>query len=340
MIRGKQILHDVGIAFSGGDKAISNLLAGVLGTDAVNKNQLDAVEALIAGLEWQDSAIADIQYIKTTTGAPTTTGATTGELLLNTFDDVLYTSTSGDTWDAGSALSDGDRYIFKESGTGTGTGITPTANNNIYASDGGTTTPTPATSPTTGMFISIDDDASNLWYYGGASWASKTFENTTVADTSTIDLTIAAGQITADLIANSVDESYLNGLGTGTSGQTLQSDGSGGFQWVSVSDATHDERKTENAALATSSDEDDAVVDIFGAFTPRAETVPMVYVNGILVTVGDGVKTKDCYFAAAGTPGTAISFASLTGNEDLQWNGSVAGYELDTSDVIECHFSE
>jgi hypothetical protein len=37
------------------------------------------------------------------------------------------------------------------------------------------------TAPTTGMFVSVDDENTVLYYYGGASWASKAFEATTAS---------------------------------------------------------------------------------------------------------------------------------------------------------------
>ena len=58
-----------------------------------------------------------------------------------------------------------------------------------------------------------------------------------------------------------------------------------------------------------------------------------------MVSVGDAVKTQDCYFAETAAPTVAIALNALSGDEDLQWNGTIAGYELDGSDVVECHFS-
>ena len=57
-------------------------------------------------------------------------------------------------------------------------GLVPTANNNIYESISSVST---AITPTTGTFISIDDDSNNLWYWRGSSWVSKGFEATTAS---------------------------------------------------------------------------------------------------------------------------------------------------------------
>jgi len=176
-IRSKQVLFDSQLDFTSALK-ITNLANGTASGDAVNLSQLNAVASTINSLEWQDSAIADIQYIKTTAGAPTITGGTAGELILNTNNNTLYTVLTATTVNAGVALTEGQRYIFKENGTGTGTGLVPTANNNIYESISSVST---AITPTTGTFISIDDDSNNLWYWGGSSWVSKGFEATTAS---------------------------------------------------------------------------------------------------------------------------------------------------------------
>lgn len=213
-------------------------------------------------IEWQDSAIADIQYIKTTTGAPTTSGATTGELLLNTVDNILYTSTAGDTWNGGVALSSGNRYIFKESGSGTGTGIVPTNDDKIYESDGSSIS---SYSPTIGAFTSVDDDSSNLWYYSGSAWVAKAFEATTasnglVKSTNDIQLDLTSlAAATADITnagtdyfifvdtndSNNEKKQTLFGLLTTIAGDGLIQDGTTGKLKVDFATATEAKTGTE-----------------------------------------------------------------------------------------------
>lgn len=56
----------------------------------------------------------------------------------------------------------------------------------------------------------------------------------------------------------------------------------------------------------------------------------VVFVNGISVSVGDGDKTKSCYFS--GDDGiTARSLGSLAFGDLLYWNSSIAGYNLDAA---------
>jgi phage-related tail fiber protein len=58
-----------------------------------------------------------------------------------------------------------------------------------------------------------------------------------------------------------------------------------------------------------------------------------VYVNGANQILGDGVKTKDCYFSAdSGTTAKAIS--SIAAGDTLYWVGSVAGFQLAATDKI------
>jgi hypothetical protein len=37
------------------------------------------------------------------------------------------------------------------------------------------------TAPTTGMFVSADDETDGIYYYGGSGWSKKSFENTTAS---------------------------------------------------------------------------------------------------------------------------------------------------------------
>ncbi|WDF54665.1 hypothetical protein [Mucilaginibacter sp. KACC 22063] len=59
-----------------------------------------------------------------------------------------------------------------------------------------------------------------------------------------------------------------------------------------------------------------------------------VQVNGIGVPVGDGVKTDACYFSAD-NGSTARAINLIQNNDKLYWNGSIAGYQLETTDLID-----
>lgn len=62
-----------------------------------------------------------------------------------------------------------------------------------------------------------------------------------------------------------------------------------------------------------------------------------VMVNGIQQVLGDGVKTKDCYFSAdLGITARAIS--DIVATDVLYWNSIIAGYALDNTDFIDMNY--
>lgn len=80
---------------------------------------------------------------------------------------------------------------------------------------------------------------------------------------------------------------------------------------------------------ATSSDGDTTGVTL--AAVPSS--MVQVFVNGIMQELGQGVKTKDCYFSADGGS-TARAISALASGDTLYWNGSVAGFQVDSNDKI------
>jgi len=70
----------------------------------------------------------------------------------------------------------------------------------------------------------------------------------------------------------------------------------------------------------------------------RAGSYIQVMVNGIQVTVGDGVKTKDCYFSGDGGT-TARAIVDIVAGDSCYWMGSVAGYQLATTDTMDWNIS-
>lgn len=91
------------------------------------------------------------------------------------------------------------------------------------------------------------------------------------------------------------------------------------------------------AASVTASDFDQATVTTV-AVTPSGDGYVQVMVNGLQVEVGDGVKTKDCYFSAdAGVTARAIS--AIAAADTMHWVGSVAGYQLAATDKIDWNYN-
>lgn len=68
--------------------------------------------------------------------------------------------------------------------------------------------------------------------------------------------------------------------------------------------------------------------------TPFSDGDVIVKVNGLEVNLGDGAKDEACYFSGdAGV--TARTIAGIAAGDVLYWMGSIAGYQLDTSDDID-----
>lgn len=87
----------------------------------------------------------------------------------------------------------------------------------------------------------------------------------------------------------------------------------------------------------TSSDGDSSGLTI--SKTPHGDGMVVVLVNGLGVGVGDGTKAAGCYFS--GDLGvTARAMADIVAGDGLYWNGSIAGYELDSGDSIDLNYEQ
>lgn len=74
-------------------------------------------------------------------------------------------------------------------------------------------------------------------------------------------------------------------------------------------------------------------------YTPFKDSKVDVLLNGIQVNLGDGVKTKDCYFSEAEGIGIhARLIKDITAGDELFWNPSVAGFDLDEGDDIDFNY--
>jgi len=82
-------------------------------------------------------------------------------------------------------------------------------------------------------------------------------------------------------------------------------------------------------AASSGSDDFDTTLSITGTPLGMVE----VFVNGVAYILGDGVKTKDFYFTGdAGSTARAIS--AIVATDELYFNPTVAGFDLETSDRI------
>lgn len=70
------------------------------------------------------------------------------------------------------------------------------------------------------------------------------------------------------------------------------------------------------------------------ASTPTSDGYVEVFVNGARQTVGNGVKTKDCYFSSDGGT-TAKAISAIASGDICYWVGSVAGWQIAATDIID-----
>jgi len=122
-----------------------------------------------------------------------------------------------------------------------------------------------------------------------------------------------------------------NGVAVKVDDDTVTEGASGQLKAATPTDGD----KAQNPTGATSGDNQDTGVVI--AKAPAGDGYARVFINGLAVECGDGVKTKDCYFSdgAAG----ARAFGAIVASDPLYWNGVIAGYDLATTDEIDMDYA-
>lgn len=89
-------------------------------------------------------------------------------------------------------------------------------------------------------------------------------------------------------------------------------------------------------ASVTTADEQLATVSTVSG---EVKGAVQVFVNGIKVSVGNAAKNRDCYFSSDSGV-TAKNLLSVQASDELYWMGSIAGYQLDSSDRIDFDYTE
>jgi hypothetical protein len=87
--------------------------------------------------------------------------------------------------------------------------------------------------------------------------------------------------------------------------------------------------------LPTTNDGDSTGLKI--TYTPFLDSTVTIKVNGVEVNLGDGAKAEACYFSADNGL-NAKAIAAIAAGDTLYWNGSHAGYELDSSDDVDISY--
>ena len=114
----------IGVEDSGANFTATNV-EGVL-------TEIDArIDALSSGRDFVESVNLDMNYVKTTTGAPSAgTALVAGEILINTADSTYYIAQSSTTWSSATAIPTNMRAVWKTDGADNG--FTNTSDGKIY----------------------------------------------------------------------------------------------------------------------------------------------------------------------------------------------------------------
>lgn len=94
-----------------------------------------------------------------------------------------------------------------------------------------------------------------------------------------------------------------------------------------------DKAKVPNATVGNNADSGLTITN-----TPSGGSMVQVMVNGVGQTLGDGVKTKDCYFTGdSGTTARAIN--AIVATDKFYWNGTLSGFELAATDLVDFNYN-
>ena len=90
----------------------------------------------------------------------------------------------------------------------------------------------------------------------------------------------------------------------------------------------------KNMSASTTTADNQVATATTLASTPGAGSYVRVFVNGVAYRLGNGVKTLDCYFSGD-SGSTARAAGAIAAGDTLYWVGSVAGFQLASTDKIE-----
>lgn len=161
-----------------------------------------------------------------------------------------------------------------------------------------------------------------IWVVASGAWARRDD-----ADTSA-KLSSGAAVYVEEGTTNGGKTFKLSTTGTITPGTTSQQWDVTGTNYYATPQASN----KDMAASATSIDFDVACATGIAA-TPAQGSFVNATVNGVAVSIGNGVKTAESYFSGDGGT-SARAYNAIVANDKLYWVGSVAGYQLETTDRV------
>lgn len=326
---GEYLLRDGSVALTGtfdaNSNLISNLATPVADTDAAPKGYVDSVAEGLSPKEAVRLATAAALPAYTQAGAgvgATLTAVAVGAL---TVDGVL--------------VVDGDRVLVKNGATNDDNGIYDATE----AGDGATAF----------ILTRAQDFDAAADVIGGHCFV---LEGTANADTSwvcTADAPITMDTTLLPFVQFSGVGTYLGGDGIDITGMTisvdlsatpglefsagllrilLPADGSLALAAGGLVASVPSVADVARAPGATAGDNADTTLDITA--TPAKDSLVVVQVNGIGAEIGNGVKTKDCYFSVdAGVSARALT--AIAAGDSLYWNGVIAGFNLAATDLVD-----
>lgn len=356
-IRAKQVDVDIIIANgthpftadqSMGGFKLTNLADPVAATDAANKRYVDS---LAQGVAWKNPVRAS------TTGVlPSVTYANgsggVGATLTGTANGALPAQD-------GVTLAVGERLLVKDQAAALQNGIY------VVTDAGSVSTPfilTRATDADTGTELLnaatfVEEGTTNA----DTMWVDTTDAPITVGTTgivfvmfSTVNSLIAGAGLVRTGNQLDIELDTTPGLEfdvAGVNGKLrVKVDPNGGIQRVAAGiglkldgDSLSTSASGVKAAVPTASDKYRAPTAGSGnfqstgltiSFTPGGDGMVDIRVNGVSYELGQGVKTKDCYFSGDGGA-TARAIAAIVAGDTLYWNGTIAGFDLDASDRMD-----
>lgn len=318
-------LEEAVLQADGGQPLTGNLPAGgyritglgtpTADTDAATKGYVDAA---IAGLDWKQSVRC----------------ATTGNITLSGLQTI-----------DGVSVAAGDRVLVKNQ--------TDQTQNGIYAADSGAWSRTPdadtgaeldgaavfveegTTNADTAWVQTTDDPVigtSNIVFAqfsgpgaytagAGLSLTGSQFDVELADDPGLeFDQGGAAGRLRAKVYANGGLQRDSNGLSLKLDGDSMSVGASG----VKAAVPT----KANKAGNPQTTNGDNQTTGLTITYTPAGDGMVNIFVNGIKYELGDGVKTKDCYFSND-NGATARAIGAITAGDTLYWNGNIAGFNLE-----------
>lgn len=210
--------------------------------------------------------------------------------------------------------STGDRYLIN----GTGTGAWAGQDNDVAEWNGSSWD---FTTPTTGTYISVDDETDGLYYFGGSTWTKKNYEATTAS----LGVEKVGNDVRLDILANAGLKLTGNEVGVEPNdfaGAGLIDDGSDNLA-IDWSTAFNDAKAVKAEDLnSTTNGEGASIIGIedAGGYTTETDVegaLQEIYADlqtagqGIVYTVGSGGVSKGDLLIVTGND-TVRSYSDIS----------------------------